>query len=210
MNTMKHQFYNNKRIIWESKTRQIGVIVIAGMLVAIAIWAKESYHALLFWGTLVCCGGGGLYMVGRLLNPNNIFVKPRSTLAKLIHEADFEKARADLGFFAYDDAGFHITLRDGTYYYRWNDIETIFGYKQDFYTYEEICLDLFTKDNVLTLTESIPGWYQFNDRLSQHFETISTIWQLGVMDEALNPNFTLLYDINGRTQEEAQAARYKA
>lgn len=207
---MKHQFYHNKRIIWESRTRQLALVCISAMFVAIAIWTRAQYNPFMFWGTMIFFGGGGLFMLSRLLNPNNIFVKPRSPLAKKIHEEDFEKARADIGFFTYDHAGFQIKLHEGIFYYRWEDIETVFGYKRDLYTYDEVCLDLFTRESVLTITESIPGWFQFNDRLSQQFESISTIWQLNIMDEAINANFTLLYDRNGRSQPEAQAVWYKS
>ena len=82
-------------------------------------------------------------MLVRLLNPQNLFVTPNTELGKQILSEQFLKGQDDLGFFEYNDIGFNLTDYKGVTIYNWSDIETIFGFKEDRMTTDEICLDIF-------------------------------------------------------------------
>lgn len=146
----------------------------------------------------------------RLLNPQNLFVTHDTALGKEILADQFKQQQEDLGFFSYDDTGFSLTEHKGVTYYNWTDIETVFGYKVDNYTTDEICLDIFTySKHCLTLTESTPGWYQFNDRLTKYIPSISSNWDGEIAVPAFETKLTLLFDKKGRSLNEVQA-EYRA
>ena len=96
---MKHSTYNNRRLIWESKTKQIWIILGSLLFVVAAIWTKDKASSFMFWTTIIFFGGGGLFMLIRLINPNNLFVSHDTELGKQILADQFQKAQADIGFF---------------------------------------------------------------------------------------------------------------
>lgn len=206
---MKHSTYNNRRIIWESKTKQIWIVVGSLLFVAAALWTKDKATSFIFWATIVFFGSGGLFMLTRLLNPKNIFVTHNTLLGKEILADQFKRQQDDLGFFTYSDTGFNLTEHAGVTHYNWSDIETIFGFKEDRYTTDEICMDIFTRDKSnLRLTESTPGWYQFNDRLIKNIPTISNSWDGEIAVPAFETKLTLLFDKKGKSFSEAEAECY--
>ncbi len=206
---MTHPTYNNKKLIWESKTEQIWLILVSFLFVAGAIWTKEKYSSFMFWGTIVFFGGGGLFFLVRLLNPQNLFVTHDTDLGKEILADQFKKQQEDLGFFSYDDTGFNLKEHKRVTHYNWTDIETIFGYKEDHYTTDEICLHIFINGKeYLTFTESTPGWYQFNDRLIKNIPSISKSWEGEIAVPAFETKLTLLFDKKGRTSNVAEAECY--
>jgi hypothetical protein len=206
---MKHPTYNNRRIIWESKTTQLLAILVSLLFVIGALWTKDKTSSFMFWATIIFFGGGGLFMLIRLINPKNLFVTYNTKLAEQVLADQFQKAQEDLGFFAYNDTGFSLTERKGVTHYNWSDIETIFGFKEDHYTTDEICMDIFFSDkSTIRLTESTPGWYQFNKRLSQTISTVSEKWDTEIVIPAFATNMTLLFDKRGRTNEQAEKECY--
>jgi len=207
---MIHETFNGKKVIWESKLKQITVIVISFGFVAIALWTRSEYSSFSFGGTIVLFGGGGVIMLVRLLSPNNICVTHKSELGKLILAERIKKQQEDLGFFLYDETGFNYNDQNEVVYYKWTDIKSAFGYKEDRYTTDEICLDIFTSDDYcIKLTEDTPGWYQFDKKLTENFP-ISNNWEEHIIHPAFKTNLTLLYDKGGRSKEEAEAECYKA
>jgi hypothetical protein len=206
---MAHPTYNSKRLIWESKTKQIWLILISFLFVAVAICTKEKYSSFMFWATVTFFGGGGLFMLIRFINPNNLFVTHDTKLGKQILADQFQKAQEDKGFFAYTNTGFNLTEQKGVKHYNWSDIETIFGFKEDRFTTDEICLDLFFHDNTsIRLTESTPGWYQFNRRLTQAIPTVPENWDTEVVQPPFATNMTLLLDKKNRSKEQAEKGCY--
>ena len=149
-------------------------------------------------------------MLFRLFNSKNLFVTHDSEPGRQILAEQFKEAQDDFGSFSYTDTGFDLTQHKEVRHYAWTDIETIFGYKEDLMTTDEICMDLFTKDKgVITLTESTPGWFQFNDKLKEQIPAIPQNWDLDISVPAFETMLTLLFDRSGRTKEEAIAAWYK-
>ena len=206
---MKHSTYNNRRLIWESKTKQIWIILGSLLFVVAAIWTKDKTSSFMFWATIIFFGGGGLFMLIRLINPNNLFVSHDTELGKQILADQFQKAQADIGFFAYTDTGFNLQEHRGVTHYNWADIETIFGFKEDRFTTDEICMDIFFSDKTsIRLTESTPGWYQFNKRLNNAIPTVSDNWDTEVVQPPFATNMTLLFDKDHRSKEQAEKVCY--
>ncbi|RYE27573.1 MAG: hypothetical protein EOP45_00815 [Sphingobacteriaceae bacterium] len=206
---MTHSTFNNRRIIWESKAKQITVTVVSFLFVVIAIWTKDKHSFFMVWAPIVFFGGGGLFMLVRLLNPKNLFVTHNTKLGKQILAEQSKKQQEDLGFFTYDDRGFSIKEHASLTHYNWTDIKTVFGYKVEHFT-DEICLDIFTNENYcIKLTEDTPGWYQFNKRLNLHIPTITKNWEEKIAVPAFETKITLLFDKNGRTKEQAEVECYK-
>jgi hypothetical protein len=158
---------------------------------------------------LSCFGGGGLFMLVRLLNPKNLFVTHNTKLGKQILAEQSKKQQEDLGFFKYDDRGFSIKEHASVTHCNWTDIKIVFGYKVEHFT-DEICLDIFTNENYcIKLTEDTPGWYQFNKRLNLHIPTITENWEEEISVPAFETKLTLLFDKNRRTKEQVEAECYR-
>jgi hypothetical protein len=207
---MTPPIFNNRRIIWESKAKQVGVISLSFLFVAAAIWTRDHSSSFLFWGSILFWGGGGILLLYRLLNPKNLFVTHRSALGKQLIAEEFKAAQASLGPFSYDATGFLLTEELGTAHYVWSDLESVFGYKRDEYVTDEICLDLFFGNtSCLTLTESTPGWYQFLIRLHQNVLSIPLDWQVKIAVPVFETQLTLLFDKAGRPQHQVESLRYK-
>lgn len=206
---MRHSIYNNRRIIWESKTKQIWIILCSFLFVAAAMWTKSKTNSFMFWATIIFFGGGGLFMLIRLLNRKNLFVTHDTELGKEILAEQFLKDQEDLGFFQYHDTGFSLTEHKGVTHYNWSDIETIFGFKEDRITTDEICMDIFfSNKSSIRLTESTRGWCQFNKRLTNIFPIITENWDGEIMHPAFATNMTLLFDKSGKTKDKAEAECY--
>ncbi|TDE08307.1 hypothetical protein [Dyadobacter psychrotolerans] len=109
-----------------------------------------------------------------------------------------EKQRSsdDFGAFIYNDHGFALRSETGSLTeYKWAGIISIFGYKVDLVTTDEISMDIFTNDNsCLTLNETLPGWNQFNDQLRKNIGLISDNWVLQISAPAFETKLTLLFD----------------
>ena len=202
---MKNRTYNGKNVIWESSWKQIAVITIS-LFFAIAALLLYDYSTLKFWGTIILFGFGGLFMLFRFVNPKNIFVKPGSELGKKINEEWFLEDLASLGSFEYSETGFVETEQNIKM--DWNDIDSIFAYKIDLLTTDEICIDIFSNQNALHLNESTWGWSQFIDRLEKNLN-IDSDWIKEVTFPAFEKNLTLIFDKKKRSQVEAIQEFYK-
>jgi len=93
-----HQTYHNKRVIWESKRKQIGLVLQASVFVAIAFVLKRSYPPYVFWIITIFFGSIGLMILIRLLHPRNLFVTPGSQLGEKILAGQSRQAQEDLAF----------------------------------------------------------------------------------------------------------------
>lgn len=206
---MMQQTFNKKKIIWESKRKQVGLITVSFLFVAGAIWTRDKSSAFYFWSTIIFFGGSGLFFLFRLINPKNLFVTHDTILGKELIADQFRKEQESLGFFSYTNEGFNLKEHSGVKHYKWSDIETVFGFKEDRYATDEICMDIFTSDSAsIRLTESTPGWYQFQKRLSENIASIPKDWDGEIAVPAFDTKLTLLFDRKGLKQKEAEAACY--
>ncbi|HMR91835.1 MAG TPA: hypothetical protein PKC69_05960 [Chitinophagaceae bacterium] len=206
---MNRPTHNNKRLIWESKSKQIWVILISFLFVAVAIYTKGRVSSFMFWGIIVFFGGGGLFILIRILNPDNLFVTYDTELGRQILTDQFQNAQTDKGFFDYTETGFNLKQHKGVVHYDWRDIETIFGFKEDRLTTDEVCMEIFFNDKTcIRLTESTPGWYQFNKRLSLTISTVPENWDAEITHPAFATAMTLLFDKSNRSRERAEKECY--
>lgn len=206
---MQKEYYKNKRIIWKSRDKKIQMLIVYFLFVAAGFLTKDRSSTWVFWVGIVFFGAGGLLELYQLLDPRNLFVSPKSQLGKEIIEDQFKKSLVDPGRFSYTDSGFVMTDHDQVTNFEWSDIETVFGYKLDRYSTDEICMDIFIsgKRN-FQLTESSMGWFVFNEKLAQNIATIPPNWYIKIAYPAFKTNLTLLFDKKGRTQQEVEAQCY--
>lgn len=199
---MENGKFNGKNVIWESKTKQIFLIIICLAFTFMVLWTGKT-NSFRFWFPLILFGGGGFFLLIRFLNPKNIFVSPNSKLAQEIFSSQTSQNQDELGIFEYSENGFKITDENSSNTYEWNNIETVLAYKIDLLTYDEICIDVYTDDlNKFTISESTWGWFQFISRLSENIKAIQIDWYINITNPAFETNLTLLYDKKNRTIEE--------
>lgn len=149
----------------------------------------------------ICFSAYVVVLLVQLSNPQNLFVAHNSKLANEIYE---HWSVEDSMNFKFDHNNFNLSGIS----YAWNSNNTIFAYKEDQLTNDNICLDIFMLDgSYLKVDESMPGWYQFLDALYSRL-SIPDGWYNVVAKPAFATNLTLIYDKMGRTQKACVAAYY--
>jgi hypothetical protein len=114
-----------------------------------------------------------------------------------------------IGSITYNSNGFDFIEKEQPHSILWADIESIFGYKLDLITVDELNLDVFAKNNFkLNLTEETPGWHQFINQLKQVFPTIDKEFEAALMFPPFETNMMLVYDAKGRTLEDSMKQYY--
>src|SRR4051794_23795486 len=103
------QTFNDKRVIWESKRKQVGLITVCLLFVAVSIWTRDKSSPFYIWASIIFFGGGAVFFLVRLLNPKNLFVTNDSKLGKEIIAEGLRKIQESLGFFTYTEDGFSLT-----------------------------------------------------------------------------------------------------
>jgi hypothetical protein len=109
--------------------------------------------------------------------------------------------------FSYTDTGFLLVLNGKLREIAWADIESVFAYKLDRFTVDDVCLDLILKESVITLNEEMQGWTGFVDRLGTNLPGLKDYWI--VIHPPFALNLTLLYDRYGRDQGEVENLCYR-
>jgi hypothetical protein len=117
-------------------------------------------------------------------------------------DKDYNDSIIDIGIFRYTEKGFIVSLKD-TKNIEWNKIESIFGYKLDLMTTDEICIEVFCDDCIsFRVTEETPGWFVFIERLKEQFSSVEEDWNINIAHPAFATNLKLLYDRKNRPQEQ--------
>lgn len=75
----------------------------------------------------------------------------------------------------------------------WEEVETIYSYKVDLITIDEIILEISTKDKIYKFPESEENWFEFAKFITEKFELESFDWYEKVMKPAFKENRTLLF-----------------
>jgi len=201
---MKLEEFEKREIVFESIWRTIALTIGSGLFVFSAFaFMDRKESPFNFWTTLLLFGFGVVQGLYQLFNPKTLFIKPGSKLAKEYGEIDFQKRYNDLGVFEYLDNGFVVTIEEDKRALGWSELNTIIAYKKDLYTYDVICLDVFSKDGQsFSINEDTSGWYQFIERLNKTFTSINKAWQPEITIPAFKTKLTLLYDRQNRDLEE--------
>jgi hypothetical protein len=112
-----------------------------------------------------------------------------------------------IGLFTYNPTSFIIHFTNGAEEIVWDDIESIFAYKVDWFTFDDVHIDLIVKNEIISIREDINGFDTFIENLHQHLQGLKNYWI--VVNPRFATNFTMLYDKFGRTQEEVKEIYYK-
>lgn len=118
-----------------------------------------------------------------------------------ISEEDKRKFSArfnDVRQFAYTDDGCIVQLKTEEQKIKWAHIERLVAYKRDFYTSDEICLDIVFNNCQITISEETPGWYQFVERIKLVYPEISQNWDTEIVHPPFATNLTVLYQRKDR------------
>lgn len=121
----------------------------------------------------------------------NIF-KPKKT-ETAIENKSFEEIYADLGMFEYNEKGLKFTSNDCEKLIKWSDIEQINAYKKDVYVYDLVVMEIVIGENILTINEETPGWFQLIIKLKEIFRDIPEDWEIKITQPAFAKNFTTIY-----------------
>jgi hypothetical protein len=111
--------------------------------------------------------------------------------------SDFLMLYEQYGVFSYEDDGFIIQLAQGAKKYFYGGIEAIIAYKVDRVLYDEIRLEVVFAEFALRISEEIPGWYQFVQKIKEIFPSISRTWDLEMPFPSFAMNLTVLYQRPG-------------
>jgi len=106
----------------------------------------------------------------------------------------FEEIENDLGVFRYDELGFSIAYEDFTKRLEWADITQLNVYKVDQMTIDRIDMEIVYGDKSFSISEELPGWYQFVLKTKEVFPTIPIDWELAIIHPAFATNYRTIYD----------------
>lgn len=165
------------------------------------------FSIIINWFFTVICGWSGyifgfiffglcaLIVTYRILNKKNriIFYGTKEFDEQMSYE--FGLRLMDLGFFTYSEIGFSLLIEEDKKEIEWADIKTIYAYKIDNYTEDEICLNVNCDNDIsFTISEEIAGWYIFLEKMSIQFPSIDKNWSLEIASPAFETNLTLLFE----------------
>jgi hypothetical protein len=190
-----------KKIVYENRTKLILLVTINWVFVIACTWTGYTW-GLLFFG--VCA----LVTTYPLVDPKKkiIFTGTKDYNDQI--DKEFKRKLVDNGIFEYTDEGFTISLEE-LRKIKWAQIQTIFAYKVDLFTTDEICIDVICDNNIsFRVTEETAGWFVFLERLKEQFPTIEEDWSINITQPAFATNLTLVYDRENRTHEQVVGLFY--
>jgi hypothetical protein len=121
-------------------------------------------------------------------------VFPKKHLTNTNSGKTFEDMYQDLGAFQYDKEGFTISYEDFTKRIKWVDIIQLNVYKVDQMTIDRIEMEIVYKETSFSISEELPGWYQFVLKTKEIFPTIPKDWDIKIIHPAFATNYTTIYD----------------
>lgn len=193
---------DGKRVFWSNKWDKLWLLIIP-VLFLIDIFSSNKYSSFWFWTILIGATIFIVYVLYHMFHPKFLWVDRKSKDGQLIQQKAFGLRYNDNGKFSYNDTGFNFNHKDKTIYVAWTDIETIFAYKRDLMTFDELNIEVFLKNNKrIRLTEEIDGWFQFIIKLKEVFPIIDKEFDTKLIFPAFDTNLTLVYNSKEKTQSE--------
>lgn len=119
---------------------------------------------------------------------------PKPHLTNSSSGKTFEEIENDLGAFQYDEDGFTIKYEDFTKRLEWADITQLNVYKVDQMTIDRIDMEIVYGDRSFSISEELPGWYQFVLKTKEVFPTIPRDWDISIIHPAFATNYRIIYD----------------
>lgn len=99
----------------------------------------------------------------------------------------------DLGCFKYSEEGFTITYESFSKSVKWNEITELIGFKTDLINNDRIDLHIVYGDKYFTISEELPGWYQFVLKIGQIFPSINQDWYIEIVQPTFAENRIYIY-----------------
>ena len=106
----------------------------------------------------------------------------------------FDEVYQDPGAFQYDKDGFTITYEDFTKRINWDEITQLNVFKVDQLTIDRIDMEIVYGDKSFTISEELPGWFQFVLKTKEVFPTIPKDWDMTIIQPAFATNYKTIYD----------------
>lgn len=97
------------------------------------------------------------------------------------------------GDFQYTQDSFALTRIAPETFYKWNEIEEITANKLDLMTTDEVRLNISFSSMVLTISEEMPGWPLFIEKLMNTLPGIAGDWEEKVIETPFAANTTIIY-----------------
>jgi hypothetical protein len=97
------------------------------------------------------------------------------------------------GDFEYTVEGFVLRSLNTGRCYEWAKIDEIIAYKVDLITTDDLRLDISFTEVELTISEDIPGWSLFIDKLIAVLPEISRDWEEKIIEKPFAANRTIIY-----------------
>ena len=105
----------------------------------------------------------------------------------------FDEQSAKLGAFEYYEDGFTISYEDFTKRINWTDITQLNVFKVNQMTIDRIDMEIVYGDNAFTISEELPGWYQFVHKTKKIFPTIPPDWDIKIINPVFETNYKTIY-----------------
>lgn len=116
---------------------------------------------------------------------------------------EFEKIYNDPGCFKYTDDGFSIVYETFSKSLQWSDITELIAFKSDLMTTDRIDMHIAYGDKYFTISEDLPGWYQFINKIDEIFPSIPKNWEADVLKPPFAENKTILYQRDIKSTNES-------
>ncbi|WP_432200523.1 hypothetical protein ACRAQ7_13310 [Erythrobacter sp. W53] len=100
----------------------------------------------------------------------------------------------------FDETSFSVLANSVTTSMRWTDIETVYAYKQDLISYDQICLTLVGGGKELTVYETMDGYSQFRSHMEKTLG-IDPEWIFNVMTPPFDTNLTRIYPLSDTAED---------
>ena len=95
--------------------------------------------------------------------------------------------------FIYNDDGFSIRYEDFFAKIKWDEIIELNVYKKDQITIDRIEMEIVYGEKAITISEDLPGWYQFVIKTKSIFQTIPHDWDMAIIHPAFATNWRNIY-----------------
>lgn len=106
----------------------------------------------------------------------------------------FNEKYDDLGVFEYNEHGFTLTYKEFSESIKWDEITQLNVYKVDLFTIDRIDMQIVCGDRSFTISEELPGWYQFVLKTKEVFPTIPKDWDIKIIPPAFATNYRTIYE----------------
>lgn len=96
--------------------------------------------------------------------------------------------------FHYDSEGFTVIYKEFSSKVEWSAISQVSVFKLDLLTIDRVDMDIVHGDMVLSISEDLPGWSEFLEKLHETFSEIPKDWYIDICLPAFATNFSIIYN----------------